>query len=127
MIWFFVIGFLLIFLCHILYCVVTISSETITVSDKGIVVNSCNNQNNGITVKSSYMVYTTNGQAIKNTNNILFWKWNSDELQAKLRTGKKYKIKTWGIRVPLFGIYKHIISATEIKVSGYKKSKKKSK
>lgn len=127
MIWFLVVGIVFVVVCNVLYCLFTISSETITVSDKGVVVNSCHDQQKSVNVKSDYMIYTTNGQAIKNTNNILFWKWNSDELQAKLRTGKKYKIKTWGIRVPLFGIYKHIISATEIKVSGYKKSKKKSK
>lgn len=124
MIWFFVIGFLLIFLCNVLYCVVTISSETITVSDKGVIVNSRNNQNKETTVRSDYMIYTTNGQAIKNTNNILFWKWNSDELQAIFHKNKRYKIKTWGIRIPWFGMYKHIISATEIKTNKRKAHRK---
>lgn len=123
--WFMIIGIvgfiILILLLSYWYCMATISHETITVSDKGIVVN---NYNTGDSVRSvsDYMIYTTNGQAIKNTNNIWFWKWRSDELQGKLQKRKKYKIKTWGVRIPWLGLYKHIISATEIKPSVRKKS-----
>ena len=104
----------------------TISNETITVSDKGIVVDSVGTGDGAYTV-SHHMIYTTNGQALKNTNNIWFWKFRSDELQGKLKKGKKYNIKTWGVRIPWLGMYKHIISATEVKVSSRKKNVKKSK
>lgn len=113
----------LILLLNRWYCMATISNETITVSDKGIVVNSYST-GEGSTTLSNYMIYTTNGQAIKNTNNIWFWKWNSDELQGKLKKGKKYKIKTYGVRIPWLGIYKHIISATEVKTTKHKSVKK---
>ena len=128
--WFMIIGIvgfiILILLLSYWYCMATISHETITVSDKGIVVN---NYNTGDSVRSvsDYMIYTTNGQAIKNTNNIWFWKWRSDELQGKLQKRKKYKIKTWGVRIPWLGLYKHIISATEITPSVRKKSRTNSK
>ena len=93
--WGIVIGFialiLIIILLHRWYCVATVSSETITVSDKGIVVESYGSGESAGTM-SHYMVYTTNGQALKNTNNIWFWKFRSDELQGKLKKGKKYKI-----------------------------------
>ena len=125
--WGIVIGFialiLIIILLHRWYCVATVSSETITVSDKGIVVESYGSGESAGTM-SHYMVYTTNGQALKNTNNIWFWKFRSDELQGKLKKGKKYKIKTWGIRIPWLGLYKHIISATEVKTTTRKVVKK---
>ena len=118
--WFVVAGIIglivLLALLHRWYCVATVSSETITVSDKGIVVESYGSGESAGTM-SHYMVYTTNGQALKNTNNIWFWKFRSDELQGKLKKGKKYKIKTWGIRIPWLGLYKHIISATEVKTN----------
>ena len=117
---------ILILLLNRWYCMATISNETITVSDKGIVVDSVGTGDGAYTV-SHHMIYTTNGQALKNTNNIWFWKFRSDELQGKLKKGKKYKIKTWGVRIPWLGMYKHIISATEVKVSSRKKNVKKSK
>ena len=116
--WFMVLGIVgfivLIMLLNLWYCMATISYEMIVVSDKGIVVHNYDMGEGGGSV-SHYVVYTTNGQAIKNTNNIWFWKWTSDELQGKLKKGKQYKIKTWGVRVPWLGLYKHIISATEVK------------
>ncbi|MBE6461817.1 MAG: hypothetical protein E7006_03175 [Alphaproteobacteria bacterium] len=128
--WLMVAGFvgliILILLLNRWYCMATISNETITVSDKGIVVDSVGTGDGAYTV-SHHMIYTTNGQALKNTNNIWFWKFHSDELQGKLKKGKKYRIKTWGVRVAWLGMYKHIISATEVKVSSRKKNVKKSK
>ncbi len=128
--WFMIIGIVgfvvLILLLNRWYCMATISHETITVSDKGIVVHNYSTGEGSGSV-SHYMIYTTNGQAIKNTNNIWFWKWRSDELQGKLQKGKKYKIKTWGVRIPWLGMYKHIISATEVKSPVRKVSGKKSK
>lgn len=119
-----IVGFIiLVLLLNYWYCVATISHETITVSDKGVVVNAYSTGEGGGAV-SRYMIYTTNGQAIANTNNIWFWKWRSDELQGKLKKGRKYKIKTWGVRIPWLGLFKHIISATEIKTSVRKKSGK---
>lgn len=109
---------------HFLYCKLTVAKETIKVSDKGIVVRNVYAGDNSSSSVSDYMIYTTNGQAIKNTNCIWFWKLRSDELQGKLKKGKKYKIKTWGVRVPWLGLYKHIISATEIKTVKRKVTKK---
>lgn len=114
---------LLLVLLHRWYCVATVSNETITVSDKGIVVESYGNSETAGTI-SNYMVYTTDGQAIKNTNCIWFWKFKSDELQGKLKKGKKYRIKTWGVRIPWLGMYKHIITATEVKTTKRKIVKK---
>lgn len=109
---------------HFLYCRLSVAKETIKVADKGIVVRNVYAGDNSSSSVSDYMVYTTNGQAIKNTNCIWFWKFHSDELQGKLKKGKKYKIKTWGVRIPWLGLYKHIISATEIKTVKRKVIKK---
>ncbi len=122
-----VIGFialiLIIMLLHVWYCKATVATEVIKISDKGIVVESYGSGESAGTM-SHYMVYTTDGQAIKNTNCIWFWKFKSDELQGKLKKGKKYKIKTWGMRIPWLGMYKHIISATEVKTTTRKVVKK---
>lgn len=119
-----VLGLLFAFvLLHCLWCRLTVSKEVITVSDKGTIVKTFGSGENANTV-SQYMVYTSNGQAIKNTNSLWFWKFHSDELQGKLKKGKKYRIKTWGGRVAWLGMYKHIISATEVKPVKRKAQKK---
>ena len=109
---------------HFLYCRLSVAKETIKVADKGIVVRNVYVGDNSSSSVSDYMVYTTNGQAIKNTNCIWFWKFHSDELQGKFKKGKRYKIKTYGVRIPWLGLYKHIISATEIKTVKRKVTKK---
>ena len=110
-------------LIHCLWCRLTVAKDTITVSDKGMIVSSYGAGESHTTI-SHYMVYTTNGQAIKNTNCIWFWKFKSDELQGKLKKGKKYRIKTWGVRIPWLGMYKHIITATEVNTTKRKAVKK---
>ena len=68
-----------------------------------------------------YMIYTRDGQVMRNTNSIFFMKFKSDELFMTLKPGKTYQVKTCGIRVPFLGWYKNIISATEIKATTRKK------
>lgn len=64
---------------------------------------------------AKYMIYTRDGQVLKNVNSVFFMKFKSDELFMKLKAGKTYEIKTCGVRVPFLGWYKNIISAKEIK------------
>lgn len=71
-----------------------------------------------------YMIYTKDGQAIRNTNLLFFGKFKSDEIFAKLKVGKTYTVKTCGIRVPWLGWYKNVISITEIKTTNRIKSHK---
>lgn len=66
---------------------------------------------------SQYMVYTKDGQVLRNTNLLFFAKFRSDELFAGLKVGKTYDIKTCGIRAPFLGWYKNIISVKEVKAT----------
>ncbi|MBQ8255405.1 MAG: hypothetical protein IJY99_00365 [Alphaproteobacteria bacterium] len=77
--------------------------------------------------KAQYMIYTKDGQVIRNSNLLFFGKFKSDEIFAKLKVGKSYMVKTCGIRVPFLGWYKNVITITEIKSSVRKKTGKKSK
>ena len=106
---------LVLIIVNFIYHKITVQHEKITVTEKGIVVypTSAGNQSSG--TSSNYMVYTKDGQALKNKNCLWFWKWESDELQAKLKIGKSYKITTSGIRIPIIGLYKNIISVKETK------------
>lgn len=89
-------------------------SQTITVSDKGITVDSYTTENGGGTL-SKYMIYAKSGEVFVNKNSLWYRKWRSDELQGKIKIGKTYRIKTCGFRSPVFGLHKNILSATEIK------------
>lgn len=110
----FAVSFLVvILLVHCMYCVATVGHEIITVSDKNIFTTS-SGHGDTLSVMSRHMVYTTDGQALINVNCIWFGKFKSDELQAKLKKGKTYKIKTSGIRVPFLGMHKNILSATPV-------------
>ena len=74
--------------------------------------------------RSQYMIYTKDGQVIRNSNLVFFGKFKSDEIFAKLKVGKTYNITTCGLRVPLLGWYKNLISITEIKTQKRKATKK---
>ncbi len=65
--------------------------------------------------RTQYMIYTKDGQVIRNSNLLFFGKFRSDEIFATLKVGKTYMVKTCGVRVPFLGLYKNIISITEIK------------
>ena len=74
--------------------------------------------------RTQYMIYTKDGQVIRNSNLLFFGKFKSDEIFAKLKVGKTYMVKTCGVRVPVLGLYKNIISITEIKTPKRKVVKK---
>jgi hypothetical protein len=105
----------------VLYAYCTVEHDTLEVSDKSIKVQSSPifgfraHGHMHFAASSVYMVFTADGRAFKNANSILFWKFDSDEMQAKLKTGRRYRIKTSGLRVPILGLYKNIIEADEIK------------
>ena len=67
--------------------------------------------------RSQYMIYTKDGQVIRNSNLVFFGKFKSE-------VGKTYNVTTCGLRVPLLGWYKNLISITEIKTNKHKSTKK---
>lgn len=65
------------------------------------------------TVRDTYMVFTKNEngkvRVFENSDSPLEWKWNSSDIQAELEVGKRYDIKAYGWRIPLFSAYENII------------------
>lgn len=101
------------FLVNIAY-ISTIGTQKITIVDKGITVDSYSTEN-GSGAQSKYMIYTKSGEVLINRNSLWYRKWTSDELQGRLKIGQTYRVKTCGFRVPWMGLYKNILSATEIR------------
>ncbi|MFL0196638.1 DUF1523 domain-containing protein [Clostridium sp. WILCCON 0269] len=73
------------------------------------------NQGNGI----QYLIYTQveDGtiRAFKDTNSIIEFKFGSEDIYRGLRINRKYKIKTYGIRIIPFSSYENIIEAQQVK------------
>ena len=65
---------------------------------------------------SHYMVGTDQG-VFEVDNGLLLWQWNSDELFARLKEGKRYKITTEGRQVVgfLFQEYPYVTAVEEMK------------
>ena len=62
---------------------------------------------NGFT---EFMIIDENGKHYNVNNSLWYWKWNSNEDWHKIQTNKEIKIKYYGWRVPLFGIFPNIIT-----------------
>lgn len=62
---------------------------------------------------AKYLVWTEEGEVFKNTDYLLFGKFNSADLQGQLHEGKTYSCHVAGWRVPLFSWYRNIIKCEE--------------
>jgi hypothetical protein len=63
--------------------------------------------------RSKYLIYTKDN-IYENSRSILFWKFNSPELQKKLEIGKTYKVKVAGWRADQSKEFENIIKIIEI-------------
>lgn len=65
---------------------------------------------------NKYLVWvkTDDGQkrVLENTDSILEGKYKSSELYGNLKKGKKYKIKTYGWRIPFMDRYENIVKVS---------------
>lgn len=82
---------------------------TITVTDKERVNTS---------KSSKYLVFGDdedgNSLVFENTDCLFRGKWNSSNIQGKMKEGNKYKITVVGLRIPFFSEYQNIIQVEEI-------------
>ena len=85
---------------------------TVTITDKERVI-----QGSGDSTTSKYLVYADgeNGESLvfENTDCIIRGKWNSSNIQGKLKAGHTYKITVVGYRVPFMSWYQNIIKVSE--------------
>lgn len=63
---------------------------------------------------SSYLIFT-NKEVFLNGDCYRLLKFNSSDVYGKIAVGKKYKVKVYGFRLPIFSWYRNIISVEEIK------------
>lgn len=86
---------------------------TITITDKERIY-----EGSGDSSSSKYLVFgdCENGDSLvfENTDCFIRGKWNSSNLQGKMKEGNTYKITVVGYRVPFFSMYQNIIKVEEI-------------
>jgi len=75
----------------------------ITVTDKERIVDG-----SGENLSSKYLVFTET-ETFENTDALIFGKWNSSDIQGKLKVEDKYKVRVAGWRVPFLSMYRNII------------------
>lgn len=88
---------------------------TITITDKERIY-----EGSGDGSSSKYLVFgdDENGDSLvfENTDCFIRGKWNSSNLQGKMKEGNTYKITVVGYRVPFFSMYQNIIKIEEIEM-----------
>jgi len=69
--------------------------------------------------ESKYLIFTEDQNEVprvfEDTDSILRWKFNSSDVYAQLKEGKKYKIDTYGIRFAPLSMYENIYDVKEVK------------
>jgi len=81
----------------------TSETVTFTVTDKETKVTS-----DGENVSSKYIVFTEN-ETFENTDLLFGGKFNSSDIQGKLKRGETYTADVYGWRVPFFSMYRNIV------------------
>ena len=76
---------------------------TITVTDKERITES-----SGEDVTSKYLVFTET-ETFENTDELIFGKWNSSDVQGKLKVDSTYTVKVVGWRLSFFSMYRNIV------------------
>jgi len=86
------------------YNYLTERQEVFTVKDKGLSGD-----------RADFIVYTDKDNVYKNQNSLLYWKWDSAELQSKIEKGKTYEATVNRLRIGALGMYPNILKIKEIK------------
>lgn len=80
---------------------------TIKVTDKERIVTG-----SGESMESKYLVYTEN-ETFENVDATNFLKFNSSDLQGKLKRDSVYKVMVYGYRIPFLSSYRNIVKIVE--------------
>jgi|688.fasta_scaffold907620_1 hypothetical protein len=103
---------------HCSYALITSKNKIIKVDKKYKFVR------NGFT---EFMIIDHNGQHYNVNNSFWHWKWNSNEDWHKIQTlpNVEIKIKYYGWRVPLFGVFPNIVMSEIVNLKDYTDQKEK--
>ena len=86
----------------------TADTVTITVTDKERVV-----ERSGNSVSSKYLVFTET-ETFENTDCLARFKFNSSDVQGRLKTGETYTVDVYGWRIPFLSAYRNIVRVRQI-------------
>jgi len=103
----FIIAFLLLITITMVIEYKSVDVIQITVTDKERIVTG-----SGENTSSKYLVYTEN-EVFQNTDNILFLKFGSADVQNRLRVDSTYTVKVNGYRIPLTSSFRNILEIVE--------------
>ena len=92
---------------NVYYTYGTIEQETIVVTEKH---RNCSTNNGRMDCKWLVM---TEAEVFENSDSLFHLKWNSSDVQAKLREGEEYTVRVYGWRVPFLSQYRNIIKVVE--------------
>ena len=91
--------------------VLNVNEYVVLVTDKERVVSNGGSE-------SKYLVYCEEEDGtvhvFENTDTIWRGKWNSSDIQAKLKSGCFYKVEVIGYRIPYLSCYQNIISVEKV-------------
>lgn len=83
------------------------------------IVTIANKQIKTVDNKKTYLIYTQmedgDTRVFKNTDSLLEFKFDSEDIYGGLRINRTYEIKTYGFRIPLTGNYENIVRIKGIK------------
>ena len=106
----YVIGFglllLLLVSLNAVYVFGTQDTVVATVTDKDRITTG-----SGKDISSKYLVFTDK-EVFENTDSLLLFKFNSSDVQGKLRAGSSYRLDVYGWRLPFFSSYRNIVAAS---------------
>lgn len=85
----------------------TADTTTITITDKERIV-----ERSGESVSSKYLVFTET-ETFENTDCFVRFKFNSSDIQGRLKAGKTYTVDVYGWRIPFLSLYRNIVRVHE--------------
>jgi hypothetical protein len=83
----------------------TADTTTFTVTGSDRVVSG--NKESGIISK---WIVLTETETLENTDSLAYLKFNSSDIQGRLKIGQTYTAKVYGWRVPFLSMYRNIVS-----------------
>jgi len=94
--------------------------EDVMIKDKQISTESDRKKDK---VVSTYLIYTDRG-VFRNDDAGWFVKFNSSDVYGNLDVGKRYRMKVYGWRIPIFSMYPNIVRVEEMMLAIPVKAKK---
>lgn len=61
--------------------------------------------------RSVYLIFTE-GETFANHDSVARWKFRSSDLYGQIKRGKTYTFHVYGWRIPIFSLYRNIVTAT---------------